>query len=167
MRSRIRRRRAQFAEWRQTPAPPLRDPRGEVIGLRSVSVDAVVHEGEATESNDAAESDGPSALRGIAASAGVAEGVAHVADSPAVGREIQSGQILVARFTDPGWTPIFPLAAAVVTEIGGVLSHGAIVAREFGIPAVVNVQKATEIIRSGDTLRVDGSNGEVTILDRA
>ncbi|MXX79493.1 MAG: hypothetical protein F4Y69_00495 [Chloroflexi bacterium] len=167
MRSRIRRRRAQFAEWRQTPAPPLRDPRGEVIGLRSVSVDAVVHEGEATDSNDAAESDGPSALRGIAASAGVAEGVAHVADSPAVGREIQSGQILVARFTDPGWTPIFPLAAAVVTEIGGVLSHGAIVAREFGIPAVVNVQKATEIIRSGDTLRVDGSNGEVTILDRA
>ena len=60
-----------------------------------------------------------------------------------------------------------PLAAAVVTEIGGVLSHGAIVAREFGIPAVVNVQKATQQIRSGDLLRVDGASGQVTIVERA
>ncbi|MYG90427.1 MAG: hypothetical protein F4188_02845 [Chloroflexi bacterium] len=109
----------------------------------------------------------PLTLRGIAASTGEAEGRAHVAENAATGRELTPGQILVARFTDPGWTPIFPLAAAVVTEIGGVLSHGAIVAREFGIPAVVNVQKATQQIRSGDLLRVDGSSGQVTIVERA
>ena len=167
MRSRIRRRRAQLAEWTQSPAPPLRDLHGEVIGVSSVSVDAVVEAGEAPSSEPAERSEMPLTLSGIAASAGVAEGLAHVADSPASGREIQAGQILVARFTDPGWTPIFPLASAVVTEIGGVLSHGAIVAREFGIPAVVNVQRATELIRSGDSLRIDGSNGQVTIIERA
>ncbi len=167
MRSRIRRRRAQFAEWTQSPAPPLRDLHGEVISVSSVSVDAVVQAGDAPGSEQNERSELPLMLSGIAASAGVAEGLAHVADSPASGREIQAGQILVARFTDPGWTPIFPLASAVVTEIGGVLSHGAIVAREFGIPAVVNVQRATELIRSGDSLRIDGSNGQVTIVERA
>lgn len=169
MRSRIRRRRAQYAEWKKTAAPPLRDRHGDVFGIGSVSVDAVVSHvaaEDAPEADTEDESELPITLRGIAASAGVAEGRAHVADSPAVGREIKSGQILVARFTDPGWTPIFPIAAAVVTEIGGVLSHGAIVAREFGIPAVVNVQRATQTIRSGDLLRIDGANGQVTILER-
>ncbi|HJN92973.1 MAG TPA: PEP-utilizing enzyme, partial [Dehalococcoidia bacterium] len=66
--------------------------------------------------------------------------------------------------TDPGWTPIFPIAAAVVTDIGGRLSHGAIVARECGIPAVVNVRRATESIVSGQRVRVDGTKGTVEIL---
>ncbi len=167
LRSRIRRRRAQFAQWEQTPAAPLRGPRGDVIGVDSVSVDAVVTARAATESESDDAVELPYTLRGIAASSGAVEGLAHVAVSPATGREIEAGQILVARFTDPGWTPIFPLAAAVVTEIGGVLSHGAIVAREFGIPAVVNVQTATQRIRSGDLLRVDGSSGLVTIIERA
>ena len=70
----------------------------------------------------------------------------------------------MARFTDPGWTPIFPLAAGVVTDIGGRLSHGAIVAREYGIPAVVNVREATSTIVSGQRIRVDGSKGSVEIL---
>ena len=91
----------------------------------------------------------------------------HVAETAETGRQLTPGQVLVARFTDPGWTPIFPLASAVVTEIGGVLSHGAIVAREFGLPAVVNVRGATTQIQSGDLLRVDGSSGQVTILERA
>ena len=71
----------------------------------------------------------------------------------------------MARFTDPGWTPIFPLAAAVVTEIGGMLSHGAIVAREYGIPAVVNVADATSRIATGDLIEVNGASGEVRVLE--
>ncbi len=162
MRSRIRRRRAQFEEWKQTPAPPLRDRFGEPIGAAADSA----ADDQVSAPLAAADPALPITLRGIAASTGAVEGRAHVADAVAAGRQLVPGQILVARFTDPGWTPIFPLAAAVVTEIGGVLSHGAIVAREFGIPAVVNVQQATEQIRSGDLLRVDGSSGVVTIVER-
>ena len=153
MRSRVRRRRRQYDIWTRAAAIPLRDRFGDPIAAD----DEVEAEPEPL----------PLDLRGIAASTGSAEGRAHVADSAAAGRELRPGQILVARFTDPGWTPIFPLAAAVVTEIGGVLSHGAIVAREFGIPAVVNVQQATQQIHTGDLLRVDGANGQVTILERA
>ena len=165
MRSRIRRRRLQFEYWKRSPAPPLRDRFGDPIG--AVGVDSESVETEPPQPEPEPDLDLPLTLRGIAASTGEAEGRAHVADSPATGRKLTPGQILVARFTDPGWTPIFPLAAAVVTEIGGVLSHGAIVAREFGIPAVVNVQKATQQIQSGDLLRVDGSSGQVTIVERA
>ncbi|MDE2966888.1 MAG: PEP-utilizing enzyme [Chloroflexota bacterium] len=161
MRSRIRRRKLQFEEWKTSQAPPLRDRFGDP----TLSAGGEAPEASVAKTEPAA--DLPLMLRGIAASTGEAEGRAHVADSAATGRELTPGQILVARFTDPGWTPIFPLAAAVVTEIGGVLSHGAIVAREFGIPAVVNVQKATQQIRSGDLLRVDGSSGQVTIVERA
>ena len=168
MRSRIRRRRLQYEEWKTSQAPPLRDRYGDPIANLSATTEPVAH----TVVDDAgadteADGDLPLTLRGIAASPGEAEGRAHVAESAVMGRELIPGEILVARFTDPGWTPIFPLAAAVVTEIGGVLSHGAIVAREFGIPAVVNVQQATQQIRSGDLLRVDGSNGQVTIIERA
>ena len=167
MGSRIRRRRLQFEEWKLTQPPPLRDRFGDPIAsTRAESVEEPVGEDEAAP-EDEPDEPLPLTLRGIAASTGEVEGRAHVAESAATGRELTPGQILVARFTDPGWTPIFPLAAAVVTEIGGVLSHGAIVAREFGIPAVVNVQKATQLIRSGDLLRVDGSSGQVTIVERA
>ena len=170
MRSRIRRRRLQFEEWKKSQAPPLRDRYGDPIVSANGHAPGTPTAGPQIDvTGPEAEPDValPLTLRGIAASTGEAEGRAHVADNPVTGRELSPGQILVARFTDPGWTPIFPLAAAVVTEIGGVLSHGAIVAREFGIPAVVNVQKATEQIHTGDLLRVDGSNGQVTIVERA
>ena len=161
LRSRIRRRRQQYQQWTQKSAPPLRDRYGTPLSPQAEEPAAPT-----PEPSPAPAATFPLTLQGIAASTGAAEGLAHVADSPATGRQLTPGQILVARFTDPGWTPIFPLAAAVVTEIGGVLSHGAIVAREFGIPAVVNVQKVTQQIRSGDLLRVDGSTGRVTILER-
>ncbi len=176
MRSRIRRRRRQYELWRQVSAPPLRDRHGEPIGAgqpavaatRGAESTATSPETNASPVSPSAEpsTDLPITLRGIAASTGEVEGHAHVADSPTSGRALSRGQILVARFTDPGWTPIFALAGAVVTEIGGVLSHGAIVAREAGIPAVVNVQRATTEIQSGDLLRVNGATGEVTILSR-
>ena len=101
--------------------------------------------------------------KGLPASAGVAEGLARVLNSPADGARLGPGEILVARFTDPGWTHLFLIAGAVVTEIGGVLSHGAIVAREYGLPAVVNVPGATSI-PDGAHIRVDGSAGSVERL---
>ena len=72
-----------------------------------------------------------------------------------------------ASFTDPGWTPYFLNAAAIVMDTGGMLSHGSIVAREYGIPCVVNVGPATKIIKTGDTVRVDGKRGVVTIVNKA
>ena len=75
-----------------------------------------------------------------------------------------AGEILIAPFTDPGWTPYFVPAAAIVMDQGGLLSHGSIVAREYGIPAVVNVGPATKIIKTGQTIHVDGDRGVVQIL---
>jgi pyruvate,water dikinase len=103
-------------------------------------------------------------LQGVAASAGIATGQARVVLRADTDVQVQAGEILVAPFTDPGWTPYFVPAAGVVTEQGGLLSHGSIIAREYGLPAVVNVPAATKIIRTGQTLRVDGNRGVVTIL---
>jgi pyruvate,water dikinase len=104
------------------------------------------------------------ALCGTAASNGVVEGPARVIRDPEH-EVLHAGEILVARFTDPGWTPLFVHAAGVVTEVGGVLTHGGVVAREYGIPAVVSVSGALDRIRSGQRLRVDGTRGFVQILD--
>jgi phosphohistidine swiveling domain-containing protein len=104
-------------------------------------------------------------LRGIAASGGVATGRARVARTLEEGAALQPGEVLVAPFTDPGWTPLFAVATAVVTDLGGVLSHGAIVAREYGIPAVVNTRHATALIRTGQTVTVDGNAGTVRVPD--
>ncbi|MBI2760655.1 MAG: hypothetical protein HYX51_04425 [Chloroflexi bacterium] len=100
-------------------------------------------------------------LRGIAASGGVVTARARVALSADEGAEIEPGEVLVAPFTDPGWTPLFTVAGAVVMDLGGLLSHGAIVAREYGIPAVVNTREATTAIRTGQLITVDGSAGIV------
>jgi pyruvate,water dikinase len=75
---------------------------------------------------------------------------------------LEPGEILVAPSTDPGWTPLFLTAGGLVMEMGGPMSHGAIVAREYGIPAVVGVPDATELIETGRRITVDGSAGEVT-----
>lgn len=103
------------------------------------------------------------ALRGTAASNGLVEGLARVIRNPDH-QVLLAGEILVAPFTDPGWTPLFVHAAGVVTEVGGVLTHGAVVAREYGIPAVVSVPGATDLIRTGQRIRVDGTRGFVQIL---
>src|SRR5207249_12107790 len=102
------------------------------------------------------------AIRGTPASPGVARGVARVIRSPA-GARLEPGEVLVAPSTDPGWTPLFLTASALVMEMGGMMSHGAVVAREYGIPAVVGVAGATEQITTGQLVSVDGSAGTVTI----
>jgi pyruvate,water dikinase len=103
-------------------------------------------------------------LKGISVSAGVARGPARVFLSADTDEHVLPGEILVAPFTDPGWTPYFVPAAGIVMDMGGLLSHGSIIAREYGIPAVVNVGPATRIISTGQIIEVDGDAGEVRIV---
>jgi rifampicin phosphotransferase len=100
-------------------------------------------------------------IRGTPASPGIARGIARVILSP-VGARLEPGEVLVAPSTDPGWTPLFLTAGALVMEMGGMMSHGAVVAREYGIPAVVGVPDATGRIATGEHVTVDGSAGTVT-----
>jgi rifampicin phosphotransferase len=106
-------------------------------------------------------------ITGFPGAAGVAEGTARVLRTPEDATQLGDGEILVTTVTNIGWTPIFPRAAAVVTDVGAPLSHAAIVARELGIPAVVGCGNATMRLRSGDRVRVDGSNGTVEVLPQA
>jgi pyruvate,water dikinase len=102
-------------------------------------------------------------LRGIAGSPGVAAGTARVIRSPAEFPRLQRGDILVAPLTNPVWTPLFAIAGGVITEVGGILSHGAIVAREYGIPAVMSVAGATRLLVDGIRITVDGNRGVVML----
>jgi len=103
-------------------------------------------------------------LNGLGVSPGKAAGKARVILRADTEEQLLAGEILVAPFTDPGWTPYFVPAAAIVMDEGGVISHGSIVAREYGIPAVVNVGSGTKIIKTGQMILVDGDIGRVTLL---
>ncbi|MHC4555670.1 MAG: PEP/pyruvate-binding domain-containing protein [Planctomycetota bacterium] len=103
-------------------------------------------------------------LKGFGVSPGTATGKARVILRADTDEQVLAGEILVAPFTDPGWTPYFVPAAAIVMDEGGMISHGSIVAREYGLPAVVNVGNATRIIKTGQTIQVDGNRGVVRIL---
>ena len=105
------------------------------------------------------------ALRGIAASPGQVSGRARVLHHPDEGGSLQAGEVLVAPSTDPAWTPLFLRACAVVMETGGYLSHGAIVAREFGIPAVINIPGLLKLVKDGQQMTVDGNWGLITLGD--
>ncbi len=104
-------------------------------------------------------------LKGMAASQGVVEGIARVLRSPDQLGELQKGEILVTPVTAPSWAPVFGKIAAAVTDIGGMMSHAAIVCREYGLPAVTGTGTASARIKTGMRLRVDGNTGTVTILD--
>ncbi|MFI6504743.1 PEP/pyruvate-binding domain-containing protein [Nonomuraea typhae] len=104
-------------------------------------------------------------LRGIAGASGLASGPARIVRDPGTAR-IEPGEVLVCPSTDPGWTPLFLNAAAVVTETGGMISHGTTVAREYGIPAVVGVAGATTRIHDGQLITVDGSRGTISLGHR-
>ena len=108
--------------------------------------------------------EGGTSLNGAAASPGVVEGAARVVKSVNQIGDLRDGEILVCGSTSPAWAPIFSKIKATVTDVGGVMSHAAIVAREYGLPAVVGTGRATSTIRTGQTIRVDGSEGTVTIL---
>ncbi|MEZ7129808.1 PEP/pyruvate-binding domain-containing protein [Nonomuraea sp. AD125B] len=104
------------------------------------------------------------AVTGFPGAPGVVEGVARVLAGPDEGDRLKPGEILVTTLTNVGWTPMFPRAAAVVTDLGAPLSHASIVARELGIPAVVGTGNATMRLRDGDRVRVDGERGTVELL---
>jgi pyruvate,water dikinase len=101
----------------------------------------------------------------MAASPGVAEGIARIVSGPDDLDQLQPGEVLIARITAPSWGPVFGRIGATVTDIGGMMSHAAIVCREYGLPAVTGTGSATAAIKTGQRVRVDGSNGTVTILD--
>ena len=102
-------------------------------------------------------------IKGFSGAAGVVTGRVCVIFSADNAEELQTGEILCAPATNIGWTVIFPRAAAIITDIGAPLSHAAIVAREFGIPAVVGCGNATTLLKTGDMVTVDGARGTVTL----
>ncbi len=104
-------------------------------------------------------------VAGVPVSPGKVRGRVKVLHAPDE-KELKKGEILVARSTDPGWTPLFVNAAAVVLEVGGVLQHGALVAREYGLPCIVGVEKATSQWKDGDLVEVDGSSGIIRMINQ-
>lgn len=114
-----------------------------------------------------AASDADALVRGAPASAGIAEGAVRVVRGPGEFDRLRGGEVLVAPYTNPGWTPLFRRAAAVVTDTGGAGSHAAIVAREYGIPAVMGTGDATTRLVDGQRIRVDGRSGIVTAAEPA
>jgi pyruvate,water dikinase len=105
----------------------------------------------------------PGALVGMPVSAGIIEGRARVILNLA-DAELEAGDILVTAFTDPSWTPLFVAIKGLVTEVGGLMTHGAVIAREYGLPAIVGVEHATRLIQDGQRIRVNGTDGYVEML---
>jgi phosphohistidine swiveling domain-containing protein len=103
--------------------------------------------------------------KGVAGSPGVATGTARVIADIQESERLQPGDILVTRCTDPGWTPKFSMLSGVVTETGGILSHAAVICREYGIPAILAVTQATQRIRDGQTITIDGNNGRIFVQE--
>lgn len=145
-------RRAEYEQNKAKPNPPRRFSVNDFAG--GARTDMLVRKSDSA---------GQKSLRGLACCPGVVTGVARVIVEPE-NASMRDGEILVAARTDPGWIMLFNLAAAIVVERGSLLSHAAIVSREMGIPAVVSVDGATEIIKDGDTIQVDGSAGTVEII---
>jgi phosphohistidine swiveling domain-containing protein len=110
-----------------------------------------------------ADEDGAQVLVGSPVSPGLVEGVVHVVFDPR-GAQLAPGEILVCPGTDPAWTPLFLIAGGLVMEVGGMMTHGAVVAREYGIPAVAGLHEATRRLQNGQRVRVDGSSGRVRVL---
>ncbi|MEU1393470.1 MULTISPECIES: rifamycin-inactivating phosphotransferase [unclassified Nonomuraea] len=143
----VLRRREDF-RWQETLRPPrVLTSDGEVLAGRYQREDVP-----------------PGALAGLAVSGGTVEGRARVVLDMARA-DLAAGDILVTAFTDPSWTPLFVGIAGLVTEVGGLMTHGAVIAREYGLPAVVGVEGATRLIRDGQRIRVHGTDGYVEILD--
>lgn len=150
-RNRVADREARFAHWERHPAADVIEEGSAPAAARTAAAPA-----EATGGG----------WRGVAVGTGLAEGIARLIDRPEDGLRLAPGEILVAPATDPAWTPLFLKAGGLVMETGGYLSHGAIVAREFGVPAVVNLPGIRQALRDGQRIRVDGRSGRVEVLAR-
>ncbi|HSF80829.1 MAG TPA: PEP/pyruvate-binding domain-containing protein [Anaerolineales bacterium] len=148
----VRERRAALAAAQRLNPPPMLPPKKKYMGI-DMSHFVPMTEGEQTAE----------VLKGVGASAGRVTATACVLASPADFDRMQPGDVIVAPITTPAWTPLFAMASAVVTDIGGPLSHGSIVAREYGIPAVLGTGIASRHIRNGQRITVDGNAGTVTL----
>jgi len=157
-------RRAAIAAWAKHETPPALGQVPDIIddpaivmlwGITRESLDRWLSAGAESNGNE---------IRGFAASSGVVEGPARIVKSVEEISRLQKGDILVCQVTNPTWAPVFQKIAAAVSDIGGSMSHAAIVAREYGLPAVVGTGSATSRIKDGQRIRVDGARGVVTIL---
>jgi pyruvate,water dikinase len=139
-------RKGEFASYQKLTPPRVLTSEGEVVGgtYRRDHVPA-------------------GTLLGLPVSSGTVEGRARVVLNLA-DADLEPGDILVTTFTDPSWTPLFVAITGLVTEVGGLMTHGAVIAREYGVPAVVGVEHATLLIRDGQRIRVNGTDGYVEIL---
>ena len=160
----VRERRAAIQAWARHDTPPALGPVPDIIddpaivmlwGITRESLDAWLN-----ASDDSAATE----IRGFAASSGVVEGTARIVRSVEEISRLQDGDILVCQVTNPTWAPIFQKISGAVSDIGGSMSHAAIVAREYGLPAVVGTGTATQRIKDGQRIRVDGGRGVVTLL---
>jgi pyruvate,water dikinase len=161
----IAERKAAIAIWAEHVTPPALGPVPDVIddpaivmlwGITRESLEAWMNAAHGPDSKE---------IKGFAASRGVVEGTARVVKSVQEIGRLRQGDILVCQVTNPTWAPIFQKIGAAVSDIGGSMSHAAIVAREYGLPAVVGTGNATVRIRDGQRIRVDGGRGTVTILE--
>lgn len=157
-------RKAAIVEWGKHPTPPalgdvpdaIDDPAINMLwGITRENLDSWLDDGTGD----------PNELKGFAACSGVVEGIARVVKSVSDIHRIQQGDILVCQVTNPTWSPLFQKISAAVSDIGGSMSHMAIVAREYGLPAVVGTGVATTRIKDGQRIRVDGGKGTVSILE--
>lgn len=162
----IAERKAALEIWAAMETPPALGEVPDIIddpaivmlwGITRETLDSWLNKGE----------ENPNEVRGFAASSGVVEGTARVVKSVAEIGKLQPGDVLVCQVTNPTWAPVFQKIAAAVSDIGGSMSHAAIVAREYGLPAVVGTGHATSRIPDGARVRVDGARGIVTILEAA
>jgi phosphohistidine swiveling domain-containing protein len=153
---RVAQRKATHEALKRVTPPPMLPPKKKYMGFDMESWTPAAEDSQTGGT-----------LKGVAASAGRVTAPACVLHGPEDFNQMRPGDVLVAGTTTPAWTPLFAMAAAVVTDIGGPLSHGSIVAREYGIPAVMGTGVATRRIRSGQTIVVDGGRGVVEILQKA
>ncbi|SES96593.1 phosphoenolpyruvate synthase [Paenibacillus sp. NFR01] len=142
----IKRRREEFAVYEKLTPPRV-----------------LTSEGEMLSGSYKKENLPPEALVGLAVSAGVIEGRARVI-SKMEEANLEEGDILVTKFTDPSWTPLFVSIKGLITEVGGLMTHGSVIAREYGLPAVVGVEHASDIIKDGQRIRINGTDGYIEIL---
>jgi phosphohistidine swiveling domain-containing protein len=126
----------------------------------------LVSDGRAFYEGIGAETDTGETITGSPVSPGVVEGIVHVVLDPR-GAQLAPGEILVCPGTDPAWTPLFMTAGGLITEVGGMMTHGSVVAREYGIPAVVGVHQATLRLKDGQRIRLDGLEGKIVVVSSA
>jgi pyruvate,water dikinase len=159
-----------FQELRQAVATSqvddqlIRRRKDEFLSYQSLTPPRVLtSDGEAIAGKYRRDDVPPGALIGLPVSAGTIEGRARVILDMAEA-DVETGDILVTTFTDPSWSPLFVAIAGLVTEVGGLMTHGAVIAREYGLPAVVGVEHATHLIQDGQRIRLNGTDGHVEIL---